>query len=141
MADYLFCRVNDERHSTREAALADMLELATDEWFYTRSEARPSLARGTPMVAIGSHGGRGLFMLGLCLDAWEALSDEDLPYRHRVRVLWDGAIYETDLAAAVEGLSKFNWRSWTYASQADYGLLVGRVLAGDVADRVRRQPS
>jgi hypothetical protein len=46
------------------------------------------------MIGIGSHGGRGLFLLSLCagLDR-EDLGAAALAYRHRIEVIWNGAIY------------------------------------------------
>jgi hypothetical protein len=59
------------------------------------------------MVGIGSNGGRGLFTLGVCSGlAWEELSEESSPYRYRIEVIWDGAIYA---AASSIGSSTVKW--------------------------------
>ena len=100
MASYVFCRVCDERHDTYDTALEDLTGLVEDERYYTRNASPPKITRRTPMVGIGSHGGRGLFLLGACAGRdWEDLGDSALPYRHRIEVLWDGAIYGADYGA------------------------------------------
>jgi len=138
MASYVFCRLCDERHDTYEKALDDLAALIEAERYYTRNETPPKIMRRTPMVGIGSHGGRGLFLLGACAGlAWEDLDEGWLPYRHRIEVIWDGAIYAADYEAVFAGVEKYNKRSWTSAKRADYRLVVDRILAGEVVRRVR----
>jgi hypothetical protein len=141
VASYVFCRVCDERHDSYEKALEDLTGLVRDERYYTRNESPPKIMRRTPMVGIGSHGGRGLFVMGACagLD-WESLGEEDLPYRHRIEVIWDGAIYGADYDGVFAGVTKYNQRSWTSANRADYRLVVDRILDGEVVRRVRDAP-
>jgi hypothetical protein len=140
MASYVFCRVCDERHATRAKALED-LKGGPGERYFTRSESPPKIMRRTPMVGIGAHGGRGLFVLGYCAGLyWDPLGPEDAPYRHRVEVIWDGAIYAADYDQVFEGVSKYNERSWTSATRDDYRQVVGRILDGDVVHRVRDPP-
>jgi len=50
MASYVFARICDERHRTREDALADVVQLVRDEYYYTRNEAPPKIVRRTPMI-------------------------------------------------------------------------------------------
>ena len=66
MASYVFCRVCDERHDSYENALRYLTELVTDERYYTRHETPPKIMRRTPMIGVGAHGGRGLFVMGTC---------------------------------------------------------------------------
>lgn len=141
MASYVFARICDERHSTYEVALEDISSLIKDELYYTRNDTPPRIMRRTPMVGIGSHGGRGLFTLGVCagLD-WEDLGNKALPYRHCIEVIWDGAIYRADYASVFEGVTKYNQRSWTSATREDYRRVVDRILDGDVVRRVRDAP-
>lgn len=142
MASYVFCRVCDERHDTYDKALKDLTGLVRDERYYTRNETPPKIMRRTPMVGIGAHGGRGLFVMGACAGLrWEGLSDDHLPYRHRIEVIWDGAIYGADYEAVFEGVGKYNKRSWTSADRADYRLVVDRILDGEIVRRVRERPS
>ena len=68
------------------------------------------------------------------------LSDEQLPYRYRIEVIWDGAIYRADYYAVLEGIGKYNQRSWTSANRADYRLVVDRILDGEIVQRVRERP-
>lgn len=94
--------------------------------------------RRTPVVGIGSHGGRGLFTLGVCAGfAWEELGEDALPYRHRIEVIWDGAIYRADYDSVFEEVTKYNERSWTSATREDYRRVVDFILDGDVVRRVR----
>jgi hypothetical protein len=138
MASYVFARVNDERRRTREQALEDLAGLIRDEYYYTRNERAPKIMRRTPMIGIGSHGGRGLFILGHCAGYdWEPLTEDFLPYRHRIDVIWDGAIYAADYDTVLDGVAKFNERSWTSASQRDFALVESRILHGEVVRRVR----
>lgn len=141
MASYVFARICDERHRTREDALADVVQLVRDEYYYTRNEAPPKIMRRTPMIGIGGYGGRGLFILGHCagLD-WEQLPDGYRPYLHRIAVIWDGAVYGGDYDRVMEGVTKFNERSWTSATQGDFALVQSRVLEGDVVARVKDDP-
>jgi hypothetical protein len=141
VASYVFCRVCDERHDPYEKALEYLTGLVEDERYYTRKDTPPKIMRRTPMVGVGAHGGRGLFLLGACagLD-WENLGDSTLPYRHRIEVIWDGAIYAADYDEVFDSVSKYNQRSWTSATRADYRLVVDRVLAGEVVRRVRDAP-
>lgn len=93
------------------------------------------------MIGIGSHGGRGLFILGHCAGIdWERLPGSYAPYRHRIDVLWEGAIYGADEAAVLGGIEKFNTRSWTSATRRDFGLVQSRVLKGEVVARVKDDP-
>lgn len=142
MASYVFARVNDERHRTREQALEDLVGLVRDEHYYTRRATPPKIMRRTPMIGIGCHGGRGLFVLGHCAGfAWERLSDDYLPYEHRIDVMWDGAVYAADYDAVLDGVEKFNERSWTSATRRDYALVHARILDSDVVARVRDRGS
>lgn len=141
MASYVFCRVNDERHGTYEKALADFVDLVQDERYLTRNETPPKIMRRTPMVGIGAHGGRGLFVMGACAGLrWERLGSEDLPYLHRIEVIWDGVIYRADYEQVFAGVTKYNKRSWTSATREDYRRVVGRILDGEEVMRVRQRP-
>lgn len=142
MASYVFCRVCDERHDTYDKALKDLTGLVRDERYYTRNETAPKIMRRTPMVGIGAHGGRGLFLRGVCTGLrWAPLTEDHLPYRHRIEVVWDGAIYRADYDEVFDGVRKYNQRSWTSATVDDYRLVDGRVLSGEIVRRVRDRPA
>jgi hypothetical protein len=141
VASYVFARICDERHHSYEFALEDIAELVTAERYYTRRETPPKIMRRTPMVGIGSHGGRGLFTLGVCSGfAWEDLGEESLPYRHRIEVIWDGAIYGVDYSSVLDDVAKYNKRSWTSATRADYCRVVDRILDVKAVRRLRHPP-
>jgi hypothetical protein len=138
MASYVFARICDERHPSYELALAYITGLVAAERYYTRHESPPKIMRRPPVVGIGSHGGRGLFTLGVCANfAWEELGEDALPYRHRIEVIWDGAIYRADYDPVFEHVTKYNKRSWTSATREDYRRVVDFLLDGDVVRRVR----
>lgn len=142
MASYVFCRVNDERHGTYEKALEDLRGMVQTERYYTRNETGPRIMRRTPMVGVGSHGGRGLFLMGACAGlAWEPLPEDFLPYRHRIEVIWDGAIYRADYPHVFDGVTKYNTRSWTSATREDFRLIVDRILAGEIVERITPPPA
>jgi len=52
----------------------------------------------------------------------------------------DGAFYGADYDAVFAGVTKYNQRSWTSATRADYRLVVDRILDGEVIRRVRDAP-
>jgi hypothetical protein len=110
-----------------------------DERYYTRHDPAPKIMRRTPMVGVGAHGGRGLFVMGACAGLrWEPLGPEDEPYLHRIEVIWDGAINRADYDCVFKGVTKYNKRSWTSATRADYRLVVDRILEGEIVRRVQR---
>ena len=115
------------RHQTYELALDYNAGLVEAERYHTRHEPPPKIMRRTPMVGIGSHEGRGLFTLGVCAGfAWEDLGEDWLPYRHRIEVIWDGAIYAADYSSVLDGVTKYNERSWISATRGDYRRVVDR---------------
>jgi hypothetical protein len=141
MASYVFARICGERHHTYELALDYIAGLVEAERYYTRHEAPPKIMRRTPMVGIGSHGGLGLFTLGVCAGlAWENLGEDLLPYRHRIEVIWDGAIYAADDSSVLDGVTKYNKRSWTSATREHYRRVVDRILDGEVVRRSHDAP-
>ncbi len=127
VASYGFARVCDERNQTRESALESRRGLVRDGWHYTRNESPPKIMRRTPMVGIGSHGGQGLFLLGTCAGLrWEPFDDGYWPYAYRIEVVWDGAIYAAAYDDVLDGVSKYNERSWTSAERTDYQRVTSR---------------
>ena len=115
--------------------------MVRDERYYTRNETPPKIMRRTPMIGIGANGGRGLFVMGACAGLrWEPLGEDDLPYRHRIEVIWDGAIYRADYERSSMALASTTQRSWTSATLEDYRRVVDRILDGEVVRRVRDRP-
>jgi len=134
MADYAFCRLCDRRHNTHSKAFDDLAGLVAAGHYYTQRRKPPNIVRGTPLVGIAAHGGRGLFLLGICRDLdWERLSAGDDPYRYRIGVLWDRTIYAAKYGNVISGAEKYNERGWTNASRADYRRVVTRILGGQQA--------
>jgi hypothetical protein len=48
--------------------------------------------------------------------------------------------YEADYDAVLDGVEKFNERSWTSATLKDFATVQARVLEGEVVGRVRQAP-
>lgn len=63
-----------------------------------------------------------------------------LPYRQRIDVIWDGAVYGADYGDVMDGVTKFNKRSWTSATQQDFARVQARIMEGDVIVRVKDEP-
>jgi hypothetical protein len=120
-------RVNDERHSTRELAEQDMRSIISRGFYWTRNEEPPDFPPHTPIVAVGSYRGRGLFLHGIVASTWEPLRAADAPYRFRVPVAWDGTIYRGNPDVILEGLT-YNPRSWSRLDQREYATLLNRLL-------------
>jgi hypothetical protein len=61
---YRLVRVNTPDHNTRERAFADMVSIV-ERGFYWKQSQVPDIPSGTQMIGMGSHGGRGLFIVGV----------------------------------------------------------------------------
>jgi hypothetical protein len=72
--------------------------------------------------------------------AREDIDEDSLPYRYRIEVIWDGAIYAADYSSLSDGVTKCNKRSWTSATSEAYRRVVDRILAGKVVRRAHDAP-
>jgi hypothetical protein len=60
---YRVVRVNTPAHTTRPSAFADMRTIIKAGYYWKKSQPVP-IPVGTLLVAMGSHGGAGMFLLG-----------------------------------------------------------------------------
>jgi hypothetical protein len=127
---YRLVRVNDENHPRWEDAVEDMRTIIDCGAYWTRRESPPELPAGTPIVAMGSHGGRGLFLHGIVSGEWVAEPD-DSPYRHQISVTWADAIYEADADAVAGCVEALNPRSMSHMTQAEYRTVMAHLLSAE----------
>lgn len=128
--------VCDDNSPDRERAERDLRELIATGWYYTRNERPPSLMGGEPLVGIGSHGGRGLFILGTVDRSadWQGL-DPAGRYKWRIKVEWDPVIYAADPDTVLDGITTIhgrrpNPRSWSSIGTPEYDAIVERLRVG-----------
>lgn len=130
---YHVVRVNTRNHKTYEQAMSDMASIIEREFFWKMSE-RLYAPVGSPIIAMGSHGGRGLFLFGMVKGQWEKEPDPG-EYHERVPMLWQPCIYKHDPDAVedVAGmLTRFNYRfGERYLYPHEFGKVFDFVLSGD----------
>ena len=98
---YRLVRVNTRDHTTRELAFDDMVSII-ERGFYWKQSQLPDIPSGTQMIGMGSHGGQGLFIVGLTTtDEWEHEPDGDV-YRHRLPVAWARVVYENGSSISMQ---------------------------------------
>jgi hypothetical protein len=126
---YRVVRVNTKAHNTRLVALDDMAWII-ERGFYWKKSSRIDIPVGTPLVAMGSHGGQGLFLFGISNGNWEREEDGG-EYQHRIPVVWQPMIYERRPISEVEDmLSKFNVRFGAEAHRHEFANVLSFVLNG-----------
>jgi hypothetical protein len=104
--------------------------------YYWKKSGRVWIPVGTPIIAIGSHGGRGLYLFGICTGKWENETGGG-EYGHRIPVQWQPVVYSLP-AASVNTVGNmvngFNVRFGGKATQAEFRKVLTFVLTGDVID-------
>jgi hypothetical protein len=132
---YRLVRVNTRDHATRDLAFDDMVSII-ERGFYWKQAKLPAIPSGTQIVGMGSHGGRGLFILGVTTsDEWEDEPDGDI-YKHRLPVAWARVVYENpSVLAEIKSIpSRFNERFGADLTQQEYREILTLVLDGDAVD-------
>lgn len=132
---YRVVRVNTRDHATRELAFDDMVA-TIERGFYWKQSQLPDIPSGTQMIGMGSHGGQGLFILGVTTsDEWEDKPDGDV-YKHRLPVAWARVVYENpSVLAEIKSIpSRFNERFGADLTQEEYRKIITLVLDGDALD-------
>lgn len=132
---YRLVRVNTSEHDTRDKAFRDMVTII-ERGYYRKQSQLPDVPRWTQMIGMGSHGGRGLFIVGVTInDEWEAEPDGDI-YKYRLPVAWARVIYENArVLDAVKALSsRFNERFGAELSHTEYRQIMQLVLDGGGLD-------
>jgi len=132
---YRLVRVNTRDHTTRELAFDDMVSII-ERGFYWKQSKLPEIPWGTQMIGMGSHGGQGLFIVGVTTsDEWEDEPDGDV-FKHRLPVAWARVVYETrsklDEIKSISG--RFNERFGAELTQEEYHEISTLVLAGNGLD-------
>jgi hypothetical protein len=132
---YRLVRVNMPEHDTRDKAFHDMVTII-ERGFYRKQSQLPDVPRWTQMIGMGSHGGRGLFIVGVTTkEEWQAESDGDV-FKHRLPVAWARVIYDNpSVLEAVKALSsRFNTRFGAELSHTEYRQIMQLVLDGEALD-------
>jgi len=132
---YRLVRVNTPDHSTRELAFDDMVSII-ERGFYWKQSQLPDIPSGTQMIGMGSHGGRGLFIVGVTAsDEWQDEPDGDV-YKHRLPVAWARVVYENpSMLDEIKAIpSRINERFGADLTQEEYREILARVLASDGLD-------
>jgi hypothetical protein len=93
---YFIVRVNTEDHYTRALAMADMATIIERRGYWKKS-VRNDMPVGSPVIAVGSHGGRGVFLHGVVRTGWKDAKGPD--YKHKLGMQWDHAVYLHDETA------------------------------------------
>ena len=108
---FIITRVNTEDHPTEELAKSDLAWIIERGYFWKKSSTIQAPV-GSLIIGMGSHGGRGLYLVGIVSGRWENEPDGG-EYKKRLPVVWQRAIYQhpaesvDKIAAMVTG---FNYR-------------------------------
>jgi hypothetical protein len=128
---YRLVRLNTRDHPTRELALSDMRWIIKHGCYWKQSRV-PHIPRGTQMVGMGSHGGQGLFIVGVTTsDEWEDEPNGGL-YKHRLPVAWAQVVYENPpVLHEIKSIpSRFNERFGADLTQQEFREIITLVLDG-----------
>lgn len=129
---YRLVRVNTRDHTSRELAFDDLVSII-ERGFYWKQSQLPDIPSGTQMIGMGSHGGQGLFIVGVTTsDEWEDEPDAGV-YKHRLPVAWARVVYENpSMLGEIKSIpSRFNERFGADLTQEEYREIVTLVLDGD----------
>jgi hypothetical protein len=128
-------RVNTRDHNSRELAFDDMVSII-ERGFYWKQSHLPEIPSGTQMIGMGSHGGQGLFIVGVTTsDEWEDEPDGDA-YKHRLPVAWARVVYENpSVLGEIKSIpGRFNERFGADLTRDEYREIIKLVLNGDGFD-------
>jgi hypothetical protein len=132
---YRLVRVNTPVHDTRDKAFRDITTII-ERGYYWKQSHPPEIPRWTQMIGMGSHGGRGLFIVGVTRnEEWQAEPDGDV-FKYRLPVAWARIIYENPpVLDAVKTLaSRFNERFGAELRLEEYRRIMQLVLDGKGLD-------
>jgi hypothetical protein len=128
---YFIVRVNTDEHQTIEQAMQDMAYIIEKRAYWKKS-VRPTMPVGSPIIAIGGHGGRGLFLHGVVRKDWKAVSDGGV-YANKLGVQWDNTVYmhpQEAVSAALVLANRGALRAHSQITKDEYRALLGFVLSG-----------
>jgi hypothetical protein len=131
---YRIVRVNDDKHSTLAAAFADMVTIIERGFYWKRSKP-VHMPLGTAIIAMGSHGGQGLFLIGVTHGEWEREHSAGR-YGWRIEVAWQHVVYKLDGPVAGVKLlaSRFNERFGAVLDQGEYQRIHHLIMSGTALD-------
>ena len=131
---YRIVRVNDDKHNTFSKAVKDMAAIIDYGFYWKRSQPIP-MATGTTLVGMGSHRGRGLFIVGITKDnKW--IAEGDGRYHHKIKVAWSHIVYQIPAIqlAVIENIPGFNVYKGCSLTQQQFRGVMDMVLAGEAID-------
>lgn len=132
---YRLVRLNTKDHPTRALAFADMVAII-ERGYYWKMSQPPRIPVGTQIVGMGSHGGQGLFIVGVATsDEWETEPDGDV-FKHRLPVAWARVVYENpDQLDEIKSIpSGFNERFGAEMDHDEHRRVLALVMAADAID-------
>jgi hypothetical protein len=144
MSNYFIVRVNTPHHNTLALAMADMAAIIEQRGYWKKS-VQPTMPVGSPMIAVGGHGGRGLFLHGIVRSRkWKRVgggAEGNPTYQHKLGMQWDHSVYMHD-PSAVDAVLKAAGirgnppilRSHSQISQHHYTSALLMVLSGDAVN-------
>jgi hypothetical protein len=107
---YFIVRVNTKDHPTRLLAMADMAAII-DRRGYWKMSQRADMPIGSSIIAMGGHGGRGLFLHGIVRGDWRTVkggAEGNPTYRNKLRMQWENIVYTHDTSAVDQALGIVN---------------------------------
>ena len=139
MNGYFLVRVNTRDHTTRALAMADMAAIIERRGYWKMSE-QPVMPIGSSIIAMGGHGGQGLFLHGIVRKGWKTVksgAEGNVVYQNKLGVQWEHVVYTHDVTAVAAALSIVNLgalRKHSELDQMHYRSLLHFVLKGEAID-------
>lgn len=136
---YFIVRVNTDDHQTIEQAMRDMAVIIEKNGYWKKS-VRPDMPIGSPVIAIGGHGGRGLFLHGIVRKPWKAVkggAEGNVVYQNKLGMQWDNTVYmhpPEAVSAALTLANRGNLRAHTRITKDEYRAVLGFVLSGEAVN-------
>jgi hypothetical protein len=132
---YFIVRVNTDDHPTIDQAMQDMAYIIEKRSYWKKS-VQPVMPVGAPIIAMGGHGGRGLFLHGIVKGEWKQAKGGGA-YQNRLPVSWDNTVYmhpQSAVAAALVLANRGNLRAHTQISKDEYRAVLHFVLGGQAVN-------
>jgi hypothetical protein len=135
---YFIVRVNTPHHNSLLLAMKDMAAII-DRRGYWKKSVQPDMPIGSPVIAVGGHGGRGLFLHGIVKGKkWKRVgggAEGNPTYQFKLGMQWDHTVYMHDPSAVEQalglaGVQNSNLRSFTTMSLQQYRNTLHMVLSG-----------
>jgi hypothetical protein len=125
---YVTVRLNEQSEHTAEDGRTSLQNVIDRQRYWTSLEPAPSLEAGWSIVGIGSHGGSGMFILGVVASSeWERAATA--PWTWRIPVAWADEIHETnDLVGTLDGVG-YSQQSWGTIDREEYSTILSRLYS------------